>query len=55
MANSWDILRWEWENSDRKTGEVEISCKLLNNLRVVFGKKSLFFGKFCVSPFKIKK
>ena len=24
-------------------------------LRIVFGKKSLFFGKFCVSPFKNKK
>ena len=25
------------------------------DLRIVYGKKSLFFGTFCVSPFKNKK
>lgn len=26
LPNSWDILRGEWENSNRKTREMEISA-----------------------------
>ena len=42
------IIYGKCENEDEKI------LKFID-LRIVFGKKSLFFGKFCVSPFKNKK
>ena len=38
----WDALRSEWEKASSKTGEVQISWKLLNNL--ILKSSGIFIG-----------